>query len=43
MPSFASAHDDVELAAVSNYVIGHFGGKAGHVTPELVKERTVQQ
>ena len=43
MPSFASAYDDVELAAVSNYVIGHFGGKAGHVTPELVKERTVQQ
>jgi mono/diheme cytochrome c family protein len=43
MPSFARAYNDVELAAVSNYVIGHFGGKAGHVTPELVKERRVQQ
>ncbi len=43
MPSFARAYNDVELAAVSNYVIGHFGGKAGRVTPELVKERRVQQ
>jgi mono/diheme cytochrome c family protein len=43
MPSFAGAYNDVELAAVSNYVIGHFGGKAGQVTPELVKERRVQQ
>ena len=43
MPSFARAYNDVELAAVSNYVIGHFGGKAGHVTPKLVKERRVQQ
>ena len=43
MPSFASAYNDVELAAVSNYVIGHFGGKVGHVTPELVKQRRVQQ
>jgi mono/diheme cytochrome c family protein len=43
MPSFGGAYNDVELAAVSNYVIGHFGGKAGHVTPELVKERRVQQ
>ena len=43
MPSFARAYSDVELAAVSNYVIGHFGGKAGHVTPGLVKERRVPQ
>jgi mono/diheme cytochrome c family protein len=43
MPSFASAYNDVELAAVANYVIGHFGGKAGRVTPELVKERRSQQ
>ena len=43
MPSFARAYNDVELAAVSNYVIGHFGGKAGRVTPELVKERRDQQ
>ncbi len=43
MPSFARAYNDVELAAVSNYVIGHFGGKTGHVTPDLVKERRVEQ
>ena len=27
---------DADLAAISNYVIGHFGGKIGHVTPETV-------
>ncbi|HEY4173204.1 MAG TPA: cytochrome c [Rhodopila sp.] len=43
MPSFAGAYNDVELAAVSNYVIGHFGGKTGRVTPELVKQRRDQQ
>ncbi|WP_158932314.1 cytochrome c [Acidisphaera sp. S103] len=43
MPSFARAYNDAELAAVSNYVIGHFGGKAGRVTPELVRERRAQQ
>jgi mono/diheme cytochrome c family protein len=43
MPSFARGYSDVELAAVSNYVIGHFGGKPGHVTPQLVNERRGQQ
>jgi mono/diheme cytochrome c family protein len=32
MPSFAAAYSDAEIAAVSNYVIGHFGGKRGKVT-----------
>ena len=29
MPPFADAYSDEEIAAVSNYVIGHFGGKRG--------------
>jgi mono/diheme cytochrome c family protein len=32
MPAFAADYSDAEIAAVSNYAIGHFGGKAGHVT-----------
>jgi mono/diheme cytochrome c family protein len=32
MPAFAGAYSDQEIAAVSNYVIGHFGGKQGKVT-----------
>jgi mono/diheme cytochrome c family protein len=36
MPSFAAAYSDEEIAAVSNYVIGHFGGKQGGVTPAMV-------
>ena len=28
-----------ELAAVANYVISHFGGKTGRVTPEDVAKR----
>jgi mono/diheme cytochrome c family protein len=39
MPGFAAAYSDKELAAVSNYVIGHFGGKTGQVTAEAVRER----
>ena len=36
MPSFASAYTDAELAAVSNYVLAHFGNKSGDVTPATV-------
>jgi mono/diheme cytochrome c family protein len=36
MPPFGPAYSDAELAAVANYVIAHFGGKAGRVTPEDV-------
>ena len=37
MPSFAAAYSDAEIAAVSNYVIGHFGGKQGEVTAAEVR------
>ena len=39
MPSFADAYSDGELAAVANYVIGHFGGKTGQVTAQAVHNR----
>jgi mono/diheme cytochrome c family protein len=39
MPPFSSGYSDTELAAVANYVIGHFGGKTGRVTPEDVAKR----
>jgi mono/diheme cytochrome c family protein len=37
MPSFAAAYTDAEIAAVSNYVIGHFGGRQGSVTSADVR------
>ena len=37
MPPFADAYSDEEIAAVSNYVIGHFGGKRGKVTAAEVR------
>ena len=43
MPSFADAYSDVELAAVANYVIGHFGGKPGKVTAQAVHEQRTAQ
>ena len=40
MPSFGAAHSDEKLAVVANYVIEHFGGKTGHVSPQYIaKER----
>jgi mono/diheme cytochrome c family protein len=39
MPPFGPAYSDAELAAVANYVIAHFGGTAGRVTPEDVAKR----
>lgn len=39
MPRFGAAYTDAELAAVANYVIGHFGGKEGKVTPEEIGAR----
>jgi mono/diheme cytochrome c family protein len=36
MPSFGRAYSDADIAAVSNYVLRHFGGKAPTVTPERV-------
>lgn len=43
MPSFADAYSDAELAAVANYVIGHFGGKPGKVTAQAVHEQRTAQ
>ena len=42
MPSFAAGYSDAELAAVANYVIGHFGGKIGQVTADVVQSKRVQ-
>jgi mono/diheme cytochrome c family protein len=39
MPAFGNAYSDTEVAALANYVIGHFGGKQGSVTPQEVAER----
>ncbi len=38
MPAFGHAYTDGEVAAVANYVIGHFGGRTGRVTPAKVSE-----
>jgi mono/diheme cytochrome c family protein len=37
MPPFADAYSDEEIAAVSNYVIGHFSGRRGSVTAAEVR------
>lgn len=39
MPAFGHAYSDTEVAALANYVIGHFGGKQGTVTPADVAKR----
>lgn len=36
MPAFGTAYSDSEIAAISNYVIAHFGGKPASVTPHFV-------
>ena len=38
MPSFGAAYTDVEIAAVANYAIAHFGGKQGKVTAKNVAD-----
>jgi mono/diheme cytochrome c family protein len=43
MPAFGDAYSDDELAAVANYVIHQFGGKAGQVTAQTVHERRLTQ
>jgi mono/diheme cytochrome c family protein len=43
MPPFGKGFSDAELAAVSNYVIGRFGGQVGRVSPEkLHRDRSNQ-
>jgi mono/diheme cytochrome c family protein len=39
MPAFGDAYSNAEVAALANYVIGHFGGKQGSVTPDDVAAR----
>jgi mono/diheme cytochrome c family protein len=39
MPPFGLIYSDAELAAVANYVIEHFGGKTGRVTPDDVAKQ----
>ena len=39
MPPFGQAYSDAELAAVANYVIAQFGGKAGRVAPQDVAKQ----
>ncbi len=39
MPAFGRAYSDSEVAALANYVVGHFGGKQGTVTPADVAAR----
>jgi mono/diheme cytochrome c family protein len=39
MPAFADAYSNTEVAALANYVVAHFGGKPGSVTPEDVAAR----
>jgi mono/diheme cytochrome c family protein len=38
MPAFAKAYSDVEVALLANYVIDHFGGRHGRVTPAAVRK-----
>ena len=33
MPAFARGYSDIELAAVANYTIAHFGQRAGTFSP----------
>jgi len=39
MPAFGKAYTDSEIAALANYVVGHFGGKPGTVTARDVADR----
>jgi mono/diheme cytochrome c family protein len=42
MPAFGEAYSDTEVSALANYVIAHFGGKQGTVTPaEVAKRRSL--
>ncbi|WP_213949031.1 c-type cytochrome [Luteibacter sp. dw_328] len=39
MPAFGHGYSDPEVAALANFVIGHFGGKQGEVTAADVAKR----
>jgi len=42
MPAFGQAYSDSEIAALSNYVVAHFGAKPGTATATQVAERRGQ-
>jgi mono/diheme cytochrome c family protein len=42
MPAFAAGYTDAELAAVANYVIAHFSGKVGRITPQDIAKQRVE-
>ena len=42
MPSFGGAYSDTEVAALSNFVLAHFGGKQGKLTAEDVAKLRTQ-
>jgi mono/diheme cytochrome c family protein len=39
MPGFGNAYSNTEVAELANYVVEHFGGKRGTVTPDDVARR----
>jgi mono/diheme cytochrome c family protein len=39
MPSFGHAYSDAEIAALSNYVVSHFGGQQGSLSAQDVSKR----
>jgi len=39
MPSFGQAYSDAEIAALSNYVVSHYGGQQGSLSAEEVAKR----
>jgi mono/diheme cytochrome c family protein len=38
MPAFARAYSNAEIAAVTNYVLAHFGAQTPHVHPKDVAQ-----
>ncbi|QND63633.1 c-type cytochrome [Mesorhizobium loti] len=42
MPAFANAYSNVEIAALGNYVLAHFGGKQSAITPADVAKARMQ-
>jgi mono/diheme cytochrome c family protein len=39
MPEFGKGYSDAEVASLSNYVTGRFGGRAASITPDDVAKR----
>ena len=43
MPAFGNAYSDEEVAALSNFVIGQYGAKAGRVSAMTVSRQRNSQ